>query len=474
MSKVAAYLRAGTALLLVTVLCNSVVLYNSARADEAPPVSPDKPAPFVTPSRVSATIEFGIPALAQAVERDVPRRLATFDERIQCVHRRVLFFRVRANCDIEGTIERTGPVSLYGRGDVIIGSTPIYGTVSGQGANRFTRRIHGAAEAGVVVEAEARPELRRDWSLDLHLSDSYHWTEPPILHVLGRDISLARYVEPRIREQLARVRARAAEAARRLDLRGKAATAWRHAFDPIELADNPPVWLQLTPQTAAFAGVRADRHVLWGALELQGTAATSIGAAPAPVAATPLPPLGRDVAAPGKFEVILPVTIGYDFLSQKVKEAAASALKGNVTLRDVKIYPSDGKIIIGLKIARAANTAPDAGAWLYLSATPQVDSEMQTFQFPDLAAVAAKAEAIAEESGNADLVDRLRQAKILYQQAYQRLLATANKNLTRPLKGGFRMVGHLDSAKLDHVSLLQDGVSIALRMSGDLKILYGL
>ena len=36
------------------------------------------------------------------------------------------------------------------------------------------------------------------------------------------------------------------------------------------------------------------------------------------------------------------------------------------------------------------------------------------------------------------------------------------------------MVGHLDSAKLDHIALLQDGVSIALRMSGNLKILYGL
>src|ERR1700728_4092353 len=95
MSKVTAYLCAATALLCATVLCNST------RADDAPPVSPDKPTPFVTPSRVSATIEFGIPLLARAVERDVPRRLATFDERVQCVHRRVLFFHVRANCDIE-------------------------------------------------------------------------------------------------------------------------------------------------------------------------------------------------------------------------------------------------------------------------------------------------------------------------------------------------------------------------------------
>jgi hypothetical protein len=35
--------------------------------------------------------------------------------------------------------------------------------VEGQGANRFTR-IYGEAEASATVEAEACPQLRRDWS----------------------------------------------------------------------------------------------------------------------------------------------------------------------------------------------------------------------------------------------------------------------------------------------------------------------
>jgi hypothetical protein len=36
------------------------------------------------------------------------------------------------------------------------------------------------------------------------------------------------------------------------------------------------------------------------------------------------------------------------------------------------------------------------------------------------------------------------------------------------------MEGNLTSAKLEKVSLLGDGLSIALRASGELKILYGL
>lgn len=107
-----------------------------ALADEKPPLAPDTVPSFTTDSRISANIEFGLPALASKIEEDIPRRLATIDERVSCVHRRVLFFRVNANCDIYGFVERSGGVSLYGRGDRVYGSVPIYGALEGQGANR--------------------------------------------------------------------------------------------------------------------------------------------------------------------------------------------------------------------------------------------------------------------------------------------------------------------------------------------------
>jgi hypothetical protein len=134
-----------------------LALPGSLAAAEKPALSADVASRLTTRSRISATIEFGLPALATAIESDIPKRLATIDERINCVHRRVLVFRVNANCDVSGYVERTGPVSLYGRGDHVYGAFPIYGEVSGQGANRFTARIHGDTEARATVEAEARP-----------------------------------------------------------------------------------------------------------------------------------------------------------------------------------------------------------------------------------------------------------------------------------------------------------------------------
>ena len=50
----------------------------------------------------------------------------------------------------------------------------------------------------------------------------------------------------------------------------------------------------------------------------------------------------------------------------------------------------------------------------------------------------------------------------------------ANERLTRPLKDGFRMEGHLILGEARERCLPADGIAIALRASGELKILYGM
>lgn len=458
---------AGLAALGLMSLCST------AFAAEKPPLAPDTVAPFTTDSRISATIEFGLQALASDIEEDIPRRLASIDERMSCVHRRVLFFRVNANCDVYGFVERSGPVSLYGRGDRVYGSLPIYGALEGQGANRFTSRIHGETEASATIEAEARPQLTRDWSLDLNFSDGFRWSEPPVLRVLGREISLSNYAEPRIRAQLAHVRERALAAARRLDLHDKAAKAWRDSFQPIELSDNPQVWLQLTPQSASFAGVRADSGMLRGSLELSGSAETVIGQEPPAITPTELPSLGREVNEPGTFDVILPVRISYDVLKDKIRQAiSAVAPVAGLSVQDVDVYPSSGKLVLGLRVAKASDTNADAGQWIYLTGGLQVDADGHAVRFSDLAADVNDEELASLVN---PLVVQLRDKMSAdYGVAYENLLNAANAKLTRPLKDGFRMEGHLSSAKLEKVYLPDDGVVIALRASGDLNILYGM
>jgi hypothetical protein len=455
------------------VLLCTVAFAGKALAGEKPPVIPDQPSALTTPSRVSATIEFGLPSIASAVERDVPRRLATIDERIGCVNKRVFVFRIKANCDVDGFVDR-GAMSLYGRGDYIVGSIPIFGTIEGQGANRFTSRIHGDAEGRAMVEVESRPKLTRDWSVDLNFSDSYHWTEPPVLHVLGRDISLTKYAEPSIRNQLGRIRAHAQEAARRLNLHDKAAKAWEQAFQPVLISQDPPVWLQITPASAAFAGIHANAKDLSGSLELTGTAQTLIGQAPSAVTPTPLPALGNEVAEPGTFDILLPVRVNYDAMRDKIMQMVAAS-KAAPIVKEMQVYPSSGKLVIGVRVAKPGDGEPAAGEWLYLSAALHVDASQQSIKISNLAGDSSLPDGSEAAQLQNQLLDQLKNIPdVGYGLAYQNLLNAANERLNRPLKNGFRMEGQLTTAKLDSIQLLADGVSIALRVSGDLKILYGM
>lgn len=455
------------------VLFCAASLAGPAVAGEKPPVVPDQPSSLTITSRVSATVEFGLPAIASAIERDIPRRLATIDERIGCVNRRVLVFRIRANCDVDGFVDR-GALSLYGRGDRIVGSVPIFGSIEGQGANRFTSRIHGDAEGRAMVEVESRPRLSKDWSIDLNFSDSYHWSEPPILHVLGRDIALTKYAEPSIRKQLGRIRQHAQEATRRLDLHNKAAKAWEQAFQPIQISQDPPVWLQIIPASAAFAGIHANAKDLSGSLELTGTAQTLVGQEPSAVTPTPLPPLGNDISQPGTFDILLPVRVNYDALRDKVMQVVAASNAGP-NIKEMQIYPSSGKLVIGVRVAKPGDTDASAGEWVYLSSTLNVDPSQQSIRISNLAADSSLPDGSEAAQLQKQILDQLKEIPdIGYGVAYQNLLSAANERLNRPLKNGFRMEGQLSSAKLDSIQLLADGVSIALRVSGDLKILYGL
>jgi len=455
------------------VLFCAASLADAAVAGEKPPVVPDQPSSLTIASRVSATVEFGLPTIASAIERDIPRRLATIDERIGCVNRRAFVFRIKANCDVDGFVDR-GAVSLYGRGDHVVGSVPIFGTIEGQGANRFTSRIHGDAEGRAMVEVEARPKLSKDWSIDLNFSDSFHWSEPPVLHVLGRDISLTKYAEPGIRKQLGRVRSQAQEAARRLDLHDKAAKAWEQAFQPVQISQEPPVWLQITPASVAFAGVRASAKDLTGSLELTGAVQTLVGQAPAAVTPTPFPPLGNDVNQPGTFEVLLPVRVNYDALRDKIMQTVA-ATKADAIVKEIQIYPSSGKLVIGVRVAKPADTDPAAGEWLYLSGALNVDPSQQSIRISNLAGDSSLPDGSEAAQLQNEILGQLKEIPdVSSGVAYQNLLNAANERLNRPLKNGFRMEGQLSAAKLDSIRLLADGVSIALRVNGDLKILYGM
>ena len=458
-------------------LAGAALLASPCFALDKPPMSADAVTPATTTSKISAVVEFGIADINRALERKIPKTLVSFDDRTtSCWNRRVLGRMVNIDCTYSGEVERTGPVSLRAEGGRLNATTPLFGSVEAEGTRGFARMLHGEAEGAMTVYASARPRLRPDWSVSLDMSEGFRWQEPPTLQILGFRINLSKYVEPKIRAQLSRVQGDVASNVRALNIKGKAEAAWQKAFASVQIVDAPAVWLQTTPQAIAFSGVRAQGSVLEGSVEITGTTQTGIGTQPAANAPTPLPALGDEVSDPGRFEIIVPVSIDYTAIRQQVQAAmSANAGQGGPSFSDFEIYPSAGKLVVGLRLG----TSNSPGDWVYLTGTPKADDGSQTVQFTDLAfqgdAATAASSDIAALFSNSTFLQMLQQRLATgYQAERDRIIASANAKLTRPLGDGFRSEGKLASAGVAGIALLPDTLRVNLRASGSLRLLYGL
>jgi hypothetical protein len=448
----------------------AIVFVDPAFAAEKPPLAPDQNTPLVVQSRVSAVLSFSAHALAEELDREVPKRLASFDDQLTtCGHRRGFFRRqVDIQCFVTGYIERTGPVYLRAEGNRLTAEIKLEGSVYGQGARGLARLVHGVAQGAMNVFVEAKPRLTRDWAVDLNMAQSYRWTEPPMLRIFGRDIPIAQRVEPQIRAQSRRVEGEVAAKMRAIDVRRKAETAWRHAFTPVQIADN--VWLRMTPQSVAFAGVHTTSDVLEGAIEFSGPVETDFGGTAPTVNPTPLPQLGSDITDPGHFEFLVPLTLSYQVLREVVQPVASQAF--NATVKDVEVYPSNGKLVIGLQFGTPlAGVDATSDGWVYMTAQLKPDSAGNALVLDGAQLLAGTPNATTLDISK--IFEAARQ-KVLadYKPQYDAVLQQANAKLSRDLGNGFRSHGSFTSANVDRVLLLKDGIEVVGRAAGTLRVVY--
>jgi hypothetical protein len=318
------------------------------------------------------------------------------------------------------------------------------------------------------VFVDANPRLTRDWTVDLNLGQSYRWTEPPLLRIFGRDIPIARYVEPQIRAQSRRIEGMVAAKMRAIDVRQKAETAWRHAFTPVQIADS--TWLRMTPQSVAFAGLHSTSDVLEGAIEFSGPVETDLGGTAPAVDPTPLPPLSSDVVDPGHFEFLVPLTLSYQVLREAIQPVASQAF--NATVKDVDVYPSNGALVIGLQFdSPPAGVDATSDGWIYMTAQLKRDAAGSALTLDGAQPGAGNASGSTLDVSK--ILDAARQ-KVLaeYKPQYDAVLQHANAKLTRDLGDGFRSHGSFTSAAVEKVLLLKDNIEVVVRATGTLRVVY--
>jgi len=395
----------GTILALLAAAGGAAFLWLRAALDvkaEAPPRASDA---IEVPRQVSAIdvpLDVHVSVLSRALERAVPRTLWSIDQRIDnCVPaQRVKLFSKKLKvtpdlgCTVVGTVTRSA-IRLRGAGDEIIADVPIRANIAARHVGGFLKGK--TATGSAMVRARVRLSMTANWQPQATVRLAYDWTAPPGIDFLGRRITFTDKADEKLRPVVRDLERTLPREIAKLNVRARVADAWRQSFTSLQLnAENPPVWMRITPQKLNYGGYGLAGNRLRLRLGLSALTETFVGPRPEDPAPTPLPPLGRD-AHGAKLAFFIPVIADYAQLEPVLQKALAKrsmrpfALPGigPVVARFDKVTgygTTGGRIAVGLAItARRQDSAAETHGLVWLTARPVNAPGSQRVHFEQLA-----------------------------------------------------------------------------------------
>lgn len=352
-------------------------------------------------SHIAVPIETNVSALTQALERAIPRTLWTIDRPFnKCVAaQRVRLFKKSIKvtpdigCTVTGTVTRSA-IRLRGEGEDIIVDIPILARISARNVGGILKGE--TATGSAMAHARIRLNLREDWTPSATVRLAYDWTTPPGIDFLGQRITFTDKADEKLQPIVRDLERTLPREIAKLDVRGKVSQAWRQSFTSLQLnAEDPPVWMRVTPQRLSYGGYSLSGGRLRLRLGMEATTETYIGPRPEDPGPSPLPPLTREREA-AQLRFFIPVIADYAQLEPVVLRALTKrALRpfnlpgiGPVTARFEKVTAygtTGGRIAMGLTLAATPQgSAETTQGMVWVSAKPVNQPGSQKVSFTDL------------------------------------------------------------------------------------------
>ncbi|MQW33446.1 DUF4403 family protein [Sinorhizobium meliloti] len=274
---------------------------------------------------------------------------------------RVFGVRVCAGTKYNFTARRSD-VRFARNGDRLRGSLSL--NVQGQGGFRGAvadaldldaKNFEAAADIGV----NAAMSLMPDWCPLIAVDLDYTWTKRPTVEIVdGVNVTISGIVDGQIRNTLSGLSEKLKTAIPCDSVKNAVQKVWRNYDIPVDVPDRPTLHVLFKPKAIGTSGlIVADDHVRIAVGSRSDVEVNTAAAASSEV--TPLPALGEVPDSVGKLDVSLPLRADYGSLSEAILEAvkdkpfgfAVGSGKGFVTITKAEIFPSAGKIGIGLEFS---------------------------------------------------------------------------------------------------------------------------
>lgn len=372
--------------------------------DIAVQAPPRAAAPIEVPKQVSAVavpLDVDTAVLSRALEQAIPRNLWSIDQQVaKCVPAaRVKLFKIKLKvtpdlgCRVVGTVTRSA-IRLRGEGEEIVADVPIRAEIAARNVGGF---LKGETATGTaMVHARIRLAMRANWQPVATIRLTYDWNTAPGIDFLGQRITFTDKADAKLHPIIRDLERTLPQEIAKLNVRAKVADAWRQSFTSLSLnAQNPPVWMRITPQQLSYGGYSLSGGKLRLRLGMAALTETFVGPRPEDPVPTPLPPLSR-AAGGEKLQLFLPVLADYAQLEPVILRALVKRSQrpfnlpgiGPVTARFEKVvaYGTDGgRIAVGLTLAaRPEAVAETTRGVVWITAVPVNAPGSQTVSFQDL------------------------------------------------------------------------------------------
>lgn len=378
-----------------------IVAIGNHRATPPPRVTDPFPAPHQL-SAIAVPLDIDAAVLSRMLEREVPRTLWSINRPVkECVPAarvKLLGANLKVTpalgCTVVGTVTRA-PIRLRGVGEEIIADIPIHARISARDVGGV---LAGETATGsAMAHAHIRLALQSDWSVRAIVRLAYDWTDAPGIDFLGQRITFTDQADARLQPIVRSLERTLPAEVAKLNIRTRVAEAWAQSFTSLQLnAQNPPVWMRITPQRLHYGGYHFSGNTLRLRLGMEALTETFVGPRPQNPAAIPLPSPSRATGG-SRLRFFIPVIADYAQLEPVILRALGKRSRrpfhvpgiGAVIARFEKVIAyatTGGRIAIGITLAaRAEGDREDTNGLVWVTALPVNAANSQRVGFTELA-----------------------------------------------------------------------------------------
>jgi len=243
----------------------------------------------------------------------------------------------------------------------------VYGKVGLRGkAARKLGLSNKNVDATITVTIILDFGLKTNWDVYANINVKHTWNTPPRIEIIrGKYITFTKQADQYIAKKLNDIPQQINTMLANLKLKNKILKAWKPyviPFKKLALTNKEAVNLVIIPKQAVISNIQYTDKFLNLTVGIKIATGIYLGSKVSLPKVGP-PQLSKIKASQPLFKLILPVYVSYKLIKQQLNKAIAGKSFSkktdagiiNILVQDVYVYPSDKKLVIGVKFKADVN-----------------------------------------------------------------------------------------------------------------------